>query len=147
MTCTLAVDNWLREVKLISEDLQYESLEVLSNNPIVTVFTKKTVSFEQDHLEQPGSLWVHAEDADSQDHCKRQTCRLWILLAGQNRQRSLLKEKELQIRVNKLFLKTQKQHFLFLYFAHKADAKQDIKKFYTLHVWFKGWTFGALWSQ
>ena len=76
VTCTLAVDNWLREVKLISEDLQYESLEVLSNDQIVTVFTKKTVSFEQNHLEQPGSLWIHAEDGDSQDHCKRQTCRL-----------------------------------------------------------------------
>ena len=68
MTCSIAVDNFLREVKLISEDLQSTSLDILPRAQ-TGLYTEKTVSFQQAHIGEKGSLWIHAEDTNIQDHC------------------------------------------------------------------------------
>ena len=70
VNCSIAVDNWVKEVKLISQDLSSKDLEILSHGDRDDIYTEKTVSFQQAHIGEEGSIWIQAENRlDQCDHC------------------------------------------------------------------------------
>ena len=71
VTCSIAVDNWVKEVKLISQDLSSKNLEILSHGDRDDIYTEKTVSFQQAHIGEKGSIWIHAKNKQlSDNHCR-----------------------------------------------------------------------------
>ena len=70
MTCSIVVDNSVREVKLISEDLQSKNLEIFSNGD--GIYAEKTVRFQQAHNGEKGSILIHAQNEQQSDHhCRK----------------------------------------------------------------------------
>ena len=69
MTCSIAVDNLVREVKLISEDLQSKNLEIFSHG--LGIYAEITVRFQQAHIGEMGSILIHAENAQQSNHCRK----------------------------------------------------------------------------
>ena len=68
VTCTIAADNFVMGVKLISENGETVDLEV-DHNGVGWTFPK-TVTFQQSNLNERGALAIHAEDGKpDQDHC------------------------------------------------------------------------------